>query len=74
MRAMLPGPAAEPTYKTVKARFWPWFQLKSRQNLASCAAFARTRTAQEEQARMNAMLPGPAAEPTRVWEDSFVRE
>ena len=32
------------TYKTVKARFWPWPSGKSPYNLTSCSLFARKRT------------------------------
>ena len=32
------------TYKTVKARFWPWFSGKSPQHLLTCSLFARKRT------------------------------
>ena len=32
------------TFKTVKARFWPWFSGKSRLNLVRCSLLARKRT------------------------------
>ena len=31
------------TYKTVKARFWPWLSGKGRQKLSRCSLFARMR-------------------------------
>ena len=32
------------SYKTVKARFWPWLSGKSSENMSSRSLFARTRT------------------------------
>jgi len=31
------------TYKTVKAKFWPWLSGRSPSNLRSCSPFARRR-------------------------------
>ena len=39
-----PPPNEHGTYKTVKARFRPWFSVHSRQNLSGCSLFARKRS------------------------------
>ena len=31
------------TYKTVRARFWPWLPRKRRESISSCSLFARER-------------------------------